>query len=435
MARFRRRGRDDDVTTSLAAAIPLVHPIAKASAPSKRPPRLSPELARLIERVYRDREKCVREIVARSRRLYPSYRALSGPGLEGLWQNVRYLVAGFYQFNLVAGRSPTLKELEFTIRSAQSRAAQGVPLGAMIGTYQLALPVLWESLIEAVTARPELRLELLRRVPVTFASINRVTTIVTEAYLEERDRLHRSRGEAIAEFLRLLIGPDAPITSIEARAVELGLDLEAARVAVLFRRTVQQDGGRASDVESLGRLVAVCESQADAIVGRIDDGVLALLPRASHQAVLAEVDAKFTELGWRAGAGGAATDADGLRRSALEARRAIELGTLLRRRDVVHRYADLALHDLLDTGSPRAQAFAQRILGALARPATRRIYYDTLRALAANAFRVKSAAVALGIHPHTLSYRLRQMEKRFGIDLGDPRTRLSIAVALLILES
>ena len=400
----------------------------------RRPPPLSPELLRLVERAYRDRERDARNIVARCRRLYPEYAALSGAALQGLWQNVRYLVGGFYQFNLVGGRSPTLKELQLTIAAAQARAAQGVPLGAMIGTYQLALPILWEHLIETVEPHPSVRMELLRRVPVTFASINRVTTVVTEAYLAERERLLRSRGEAITEFVRLLMSADTPLGTVEARARELGLDVDAPRVAILFRRA-HKDGRRGSDAEAVSRLRGLCEAQGDAIVARVEEAVLALLPRAAQQAVLTEFAATYPRLGWNAGVGSAAADVGGLRRSALEARRAIELGMLLRRPSAVHSYADLVLHDLVDAGSTRAQTFAQQVLGALARPGTRRIYYATLRALCAEGFRAKPAAAALGIHPHTLSYRLKQIQRRYGLDVGNAHTRLRIVLALLILDT
>jgi purine catabolism regulator len=116
----------------------------------------------------------------------------------------------------------------------------------------------------------------------------------------------------------------------------------------------------------------------------------------------------------------------------LEARRAIELGALLQRGGGVYRYADLALHDLVDVASPRAQTFAQQTLGPLARAAARP-YRETLRALCAQGFRLKPAAAALEIHPHTLSYRMTQMRRRYGLDLADAQTRLRVALALLIL--
>src|SRR6185369_3143610 len=97
---------------------------------------------------------------------------------------------------------------ELTVASARARAAQGVSLQAMIGTYQLALPILWEHLIATVAPHAGVRLELLLR----------------------------SRGEAIADFLRLLVSADAPLDTVAARAGELGLDLETLRVAVQFRR-------------------------------------------------------------------------------------------------------------------------------------------------------------------------------------------------------
>jgi len=108
----------------------------------------------LIERAYLDRERCAREIVAQCRRLYPEYRALSGAALEGMRKNVRYLIGGFFEFNLIEGRAPTMDEMKPAIANAQARVAQGVSLGAMIGTFQLALPILWEHLIDAVAEHP-----------------------------------------------------------------------------------------------------------------------------------------------------------------------------------------------------------------------------------------------------------------------------------------
>jgi len=397
---------------------------------SRRPPPLSRELRRLIDLAYRDREHDVRRIVADCRRVYPEYRALRGAALEGLRQNVRYLVSGFYEFNLIESRAPTLAELERTIANARARAAQGVSLHAMIGSFQLAVSTLWERLIATVGSHAGVRMELLQRVPITFASINRVTTVVTEAYLAERERLQRSRSDAIAEFLRLLVSPDAPLDTVEARARGLGLDLGTARVALQIRRDARRVRS-APDLEVVARLLAITEAPPDAIVGRADDGVLALLPRDDHQAVGAEVEAEFARFGWRIGVGSPAADTGGLRRSALEARRALELAALLRRPGAIHRYADFVLHDLVDVGSPRARAFAQNTLGTL----TRGIYRETLRALCSHGFRLKPAAAALGVHPHTLSYRVKQLQRRHALDLGDAQTRLQVALALLILGS
>jgi hypothetical protein len=392
---------------------------------------LSPELRRLVDAAHRERERDVRKIVLECRRRYAEYRALTGPLLVGLRQNVRLLVAGFYQYNLIEGRTPTLEELDVTIANARARVAQGVSLQGMIGTFQLALPILWERLIDTVGPHSEVLLELLRRVPVTFASINHVTTIVTQTYLTEREQLLRSRGEAIADFLRLVGNAEAPVGTIDARARELAVDLEVPRVAVQLRRARALDGRRGTDLGA--RLLERCVAERDAVAARSDDGILALLPHDASERVLDELASQLVTAGWRAGVGSVAADAAELRRSVLEARRALELGAFRRGGAPIARYADLALHDLVDVGSARAQLFAQQTLGPLARAATRGIYRDTLRALSAQGFRLKPAAAALKIHPHTLSYRLKQMQRRYGLDLGDAQTRLKIALALLIL--
>ena len=48
---------------------------------------------------------------------------------------------------------------------------------------------------------------------------------------------------------------------------------------------------------------------------------------------------------------------------------------------------------------------------------------------------LKLAAAALGIHPHTLSYRLSQIQRHFGLDLDDVETRLRVHLAVLILDN
>ena len=69
------------------------------------------------------------------------------------------------------------------------------------------------------------------------------------------------------------------------------------------------------------------------------------------------------------------------------------------------------------------------------RPAPAASYLETLRQLAAHSYSVKLAAAALSVHPHTLSYRARQIRRRFGLDLDDPETRLRVQLALRILDA
>jgi sugar diacid utilization regulator len=171
------------------------------------------------------------------------------------------------------------------------------------------------------------------------------------------------------------------------------------------------------------------------LVGRIAEGALALLRNEPKHRQLAEMTRKLSASGCRIGIGRQGVGAAELRQSAREALRAVDIGELLRLEEGVHRYSELALFDLIEIGTPRALEFARRALGALALPGPGDMFRKTLRALCQNGFRLKGAAATLGVHPHTLSYRVNRLQERFGIDLEDGVTRLRVHLALLALDA
>jgi sugar diacid utilization regulator len=397
-------------------------------------PPLSRALRQRIERACDARGQQVRWIVARCRRDFPHYGALSGDGLESLMRNVDMVVAAFYRLQLLEGRVPTAEEFEPQCRAARLRFAQGVPLHEMVGCYQLGLPMLWADLVAGIGSDPETQGELLRRVPITISANTLITTVVTEAYVEERERSLRTRGEAFDELLRLFASEEASLGVLDARARALGLALEAPRTLVLFRPALDEERVSGSAADVVRRLLGERGLDDGAVIGRIEEGVVALLPEGADRLALADVAGKLRGLGWRTGVGGPGTGAAGLRRSIREAARAVEIGEVLSRQGPLDCYADLAVLDLVDVGSPRAHEFARRALGALGAPDSNRTHLRTLRALCESGFRHKLAAAALGVHAHTLSYRLAQIRRLHGIDLDDAETRLRVHLALRILD-
>ena len=77
------------------------------------------------------------------------------------------------------------------------------------------------------------------------------------------------------------------------------------------------------------------------------------------------------------------------------------------------------------------EARARGVAGFLV-PAIRLADADGLLALA---HRRPDVWCALGVHPHTLSYRVRQIRRRLGLDLDDPEVRLRVQLALLIRDA
>jgi sugar diacid utilization regulator len=401
----------------------------------ERPPAPSPALRKLVRRAYRGRERVIRDIVARCRQI-PCYRALSGPALQALYRTVGHLAAGFYRRSIIEGRVPTAQEMELPIRTARLRAADGVPLDEVVKAYQVGLRLLWAHLIATAAADPAVRLELLERVPVTLTAHSTVVTAVIEAYVEERGRLLGARTQAFEGFLRLLVAPETPLAVVERRATALRLRLDLCRSIVLFRPLASEDDHAAeADVEGLRSVLASTTHREDALIGlgRFEKDVLALLALEPDSQALADLLAGVPAQEWHIGIGGAGEGASCLRRAVFEAQRAVEVGRLVRPSERVHRYADLALLDVVNVGSSIAEGYAARVLGALARPGMGATYRRTLDAFLRHGMRRKVAAAALGIHPHTLSYRLNRLRERYGIDLDDYEVRLRVELALLIL--
>jgi DNA-binding PucR family transcriptional regulator len=91
--------------------------------------------------------------------------------------------------------------------------------------------------------------------------------------------------------------------------------------------------------------------------------------------------------------------------------------------------------DLVGVGSAGADAFMRSGLGPLSGAGDDGSYLETVRQLARHGYSQKLAASALSLHPHTLTYRVKQIQRRFGLDLADPEVRLRVQLALLILDA
>ena len=414
----------------------FAEPTRKIGSPGdEHPPAPSPALRKLVLRAYRGRERVIRDIVARCRQV-PCYRALSGPALQALYRTAGHLAAGFYRRSIIEGRVPTAQEMELPIRTARLRAADGVPLDEVVKAYQVGLRLLWAHLIATAAADPAVRPELLERVPVTLTAHSTVVTAVIEAYVEERGRLLGARTQAFEGFLRLLVAPQTPLAVIERRAAALRLRLDLCRSIVLFRPLASGDDHAAeANVEGLRGVLAAATQREDALIGlgRFEKDVLALLALEPESQALADLLARVPAHEWRIGIGDAREGASSLRRAVSDAQRAVDIGRIVRPSERIHRYADLALLDVVNVGSSTAEEYAARVLGALARPGTGTTYRRTLDAFLRHGMQRKVAAAALGIHPHTLSYRLNRLRERFGIDLDDYEVRLRVELALLIL--
>ena len=126
--------------------------------------------------------------------------------------------------------------------------------------------------------------------------------------------------------------------------------------------------------------------------------------------------------GTRVGVGRPASGRE-LGRSLLEARAALDAVT-----SPVASYQDLgSLELLLSLPGTTLEAFVARVLG----PASANQWLlESLSALLDTGCRWSEAAAALGIHRHTLRYRMEQLRKQTGRHPDDPAQRMELWLAV-----
>jgi PucR family transcriptional regulator, purine catabolism regulatory protein len=133
----------------------------------------------------------------------------------------------------------------------------------------------------------------------------------------------------------------------------------------------------------------------------------------------------------RAGVGGLHPGLHGVSRSYLEAQQAIETGRKLRPDTMVHGHDEVIPHLVLAQNPQLAERFVTHSLGRLLDPKlrNREQLLETLEAYLAKGS-VKDAASALGLHRHTVLYRLEKLKDLLGGDLELPANRLRLQLAL-----
>ena len=220
---------------------------------------------------------------------------------------------------------------------------------------------------------------------------------------------------------------------LEARAAALGIAMDEPRVIAILGPG-RSPGAGASPEEVRRRLTARLLG-AEVWVGRSREGFVALLPEGAEPKALAATAEDLLGEGGRAGVGAprATSRACGARR----AKRSARCGSVraCAAASASTTYAEVAVLDLIGADSAGAERFMRDVLGPLVAAGASPSYLETLRQLAAHNYSVKLAAAALSVHPHTLSYRARQIRRRFGLDLDDAETRLRVQLALWILDA
>jgi carbohydrate diacid regulator len=306
----------------------------------------------------------------------------------------------------------------------QARGSQSVE--PVLAAYRIAARVAWDAILGAWRHHPDASPEaLVATANYVFAALDQVAAEVTKTYLHAREQ-HMLRGtRARARLLHSLISDtfDTELT-VQKQALAVNTPLAASYLALVVKSE-----NEAQDLA--GRLELPAWVLADAT----DAHTLVVLWPADAPEIRQDVHAllgRLRERGHpriRAGLGGEHPGLRGTSRSYLEAQQAVEVGRKLRPHGLLDEYDEIAPYLVLSQSPLVAERYVSHVLGRLQQSDPRGILLQTLEAVLSRGS-VKEAAEALGMHRHTVLYRMEKVRDLLSGDLDDPSVRQRVQLAL-----
>jgi DNA-binding PucR family transcriptional regulator len=335
---------------------------------------------------------------------------------------------------LSEGREIGKDELEAIERTGARRAEAGIPLDDLLSAYRTVARVCWDVLAEEARSYEGDALEpTIKLAEAVLRYTDQVSTSVAEAHARAQRAIVREQEGARREFLSdLLYGTDVSPEDILDRAHTFGYDLSLGYVA-LVGLGPGQDSRQEAAVASAASAV-IPGSTAEPIVLQKAEHTIALIPVDASVDLATMPEKLVAELEgvWRFGMGGPEPGLEGIRRAYLEAREALEVAVALGMQGPVFRFDDLLMYHFLRIEPAFMERFVGQTLGPLIEYDERR-KGDLIRTIETY-FECDSSVKATGqmlfAHPHTVTYRLKQVEKLTGWSLRDPEDKLRLQLAL-----
>jgi sugar diacid utilization regulator len=333
------------------------------------------------------------------------------------------------------GRELRREELGAIEQTGARRAVAGIPLDDVLQAYRIVSRVCWDVLSDE--AREAERGDALEAViglaEAVLRYTDQISTSVAEAYAQAQRAIVREQEGARREFLAdLLYGTEASPQEVLEKAHTFGYDLSLSYIALVGCGPGPDGTKEAQVAAAVGRVSSL--AAADPIVIQKAEQTIALLPAEKFAEIGVVPEKVVVELGggWQFGFGGPEPGLEGIRRAYLEAREALEIGLALGLEGSIFRFDDLLLYHFLRLEQVLVDRFVDQMLGPLLEYDDRRKgeLLKTLDAYFSADGSVKLAGELLFAHPHTVTYRLKQIERLTGWSLRNPEDKLRLQLAV-----
>lgn len=320
-------------------------------------------------------------------------------------------------------RPPSRPELIQLSRMGGRMAGAEIPLDAILRAYRVAALVIWQHVIEVVRKHPEIEAQsVLTAVGPLFDYLDAISVAVSTSYLETRERTRREQDRQFDQFFGEVLGGTADPEMV-AKAAEAGTALEFPyRLVVVSAADTSAEATIATAWMAVGAHVTLYQSV-----------VVALVPAAVKLATLERLLGAAlgsAPIPWVLVSGPLAKRLEEVPAAVRAARDTLTVGQILMPGQPIHRTSQIHpyLGWLYDLGG--LEDFVEATLGPLLeREKVRRTpLRATLDAVLAGGG-PSEAARRLGVHRHTLLYRVERIEQLVGgWEQPDQRLRLELAL-------
>jgi hypothetical protein len=376
------------------------------------------------------------------RRLLDQSAALGQELTEQIWQHLPGYEAGWMEAEelsamvtsnvhtllsaVAADRRPEGAELEPAIRLGERRAAQGIPLEAMLRSWHTAERVLAARLIEATT--PDV-LAGHRAVERLAVAVDTLSDASVESYRRTQAAATGEHGTAVNLVSRLAAGEALAAPEVERQAAMIGVEVGRPHRALVLAigRTDAAGMSRAHRVllehaqpHSHSRVMTGYHRGMLVVIAGASGGLPAALDRAVRR----------TELPLPAvlGVGDPRPRLGEIAASCREAVAAAEVSVLVGRRRTTAYFEDVLPEVLLrDNPVTARRLVTARLGGLLDRPPL----LETLVAYLESGLSLRATAKALRVHENTASYRLRRILDLLDVARPAALVRADLQLALL----
>ena len=391
-----------------------------------------PGLAVIVERFLARLDEVVEKGTSAIWEGIPSYARAGDTLHEELAEAVRGNVSTLARV-LVQGRDLSREELHQIEQVGARRAEAGIPLEDVLHAYRTVSRACWDVLAQECRAYEGQSLEpTIAIAEAVLRYTDQLSGCAADAYARAQRSIVREKEGARREFLAdLLYGTDVPPEDILGRALSFGYDLSLGYLALVG---LGPQHGPRKEAAVAAAVATSAHASADPIVLQRGGHTIALIPMDASVDPATMPEKMVAELHgeWRFGMGGPELGLEGIRRAYLEAREALEMGLALGLAGSVYRFDDLLPYHFLRTEPALVDRFVDQTIGPLLEYDDRRKgeLVKTLEALFDAGGSAKLAGEALFAHPHTVAYRLKQVERLTGWSLRDPEHKLRLHLAL-----